>query len=220
MNLFGWVLLGAVAAVAVVDARVALRQRQAAPALGPSVAVVLLAAFAWLAHAEATGAGRLLLLALLLTLVGEPLLRRAQEAGRQTVSALAATFLARLLVVGASLALPGNGRGPTGPTVLGLLLALAVGGAALWRLRARAGDPAARGVVTAYGVVALAGVALVVWHGCCSPQSGSTRWRWPTSCWGGRGSRVAACPSSCSSPGCWSVTSARPSSWSGSCVPT
>ncbi len=168
MNLFGWVLLLAVAAVAVADARLATRHRRAAPALGPAVAALLLAAFAWLAHAEAGWPGRLLLLGLLVTLASGPLLRRSGAAGGLTVAALAVTLTARLLFVAAVVTLPDRPHPGVlpGSVVAALVVVggLGLAGLGFGSLRRLTGEPAARGVVTAYGVVVLGGVVLAAWQ--------------------------------------------------------
>lgn len=168
MNLFGWVLLLAVAVVAVADGRLATRHPRAALALGPSVAAVLLASFAWLAHAEAGWPGRLLLLGLLATLVSGPLLRRSEAAAVVPVRALAVTLVARVLFVAAVVALPTRRRQGVLPgslvAALVVLAGLGLGALALWYLRRLGGDPRTRGVVTAYGVLVLGGMALAAWQ--------------------------------------------------------
>ena len=63
MNVFGWVLLLAVAVAALADRAAVVRRSRTLEQLTKPAVIVLLIAFAWLSHAEAAASGRWLLLA-------------------------------------------------------------------------------------------------------------------------------------------------------------
>lgn len=167
MNVFGWVLLAAVAVAAGADVRSVARgsgglERPAAPAVP-----VLLGLWAWLAHAETTTPGRLLLVALLAWLVGDVLLLTPAGPAAGPIARLVGHVAALLGV----LALPTRAAGwPAGVLVvlLGAAAVVAV------RRRALAAERSVAGVATAYGVVLVLAAALAWWRGAVLPASGLT----------------------------------------------
>jgi uncharacterized membrane protein YhhN len=121
---------------------------------------VLLGAFAWLLHAEQTAAGRWLLVALALCLVGDVLL--LSHTDRAFGAGLVAFLLAHLAFVAVVVSMPRRD-----PVWAGVGITVVVVGLVIWRLlwplarraRGEGGPP------TAYALVLGAFVALAWWSG-------------------------------------------------------
>lgn len=160
MNIYAWVLLAAVAAAAVADWVAVARRQRAAEQLAKPAVVVLLLALAWLWHADQSGSGRFLLVALALCLAGDVLLLLRSDRGFAAgLVAFLVAHLAWMLAVALS--------PRAAPVWFGVAATLVVLGLALWLLLwpfARR-DPREGGPPTAYALVLGALVAVAWWSG-------------------------------------------------------
>jgi uncharacterized membrane protein YhhN len=160
VNIYAWVLLTAAAVAAVVDWAAVTTRRPAVERLAKPAVVLLLGAFAWLLHADASTPGRWLLLALVLCLVGDLLLLSSRD--RAFGAGLAAFLLAHLAFVAVVVSLPRRD-----PVWVAVAVTVVVVALVLWRLLwplARA-DLAEGGPPTVYALVLGAFVALAWWSG-------------------------------------------------------
>ncbi len=158
MNIFGWVLLAALAAVALADWVAVARADRAAERLAKPAFMVLLLAFAWLLHADEVPQGRWLLAGLALCLVGDVLLLDS-EVERRFRLGLTVFLLAHVAYLVALVEMPHASPLWPGVVLVGLVLVLALAGGLVPLARR---DPATGGPPTAYGVV-LAGFAGYAW---------------------------------------------------------
>ncbi len=160
VNVYAWVLLAAAVVAAVADWGAVATRRSGVEQLAKPTAVVLLLAFAWLLHADQVLAGRWLLGALALCLLGDVLLLARSD--RAFGWGLGAFLLAHLAFLAVVVTMPHRD-----PVWLGVALTLAVVGVAVWRVL----WPLARRAVgegappTAYALVLGAFVALAWWSG-------------------------------------------------------
>ncbi len=148
VNLFGWILIAAMAAAAVIDWVAVARSDRATERLAKPAYLVLLIALAWLLHADEVGHGRWLLVGLVLCLVGDVMLLGSSE--RRFRLGLVAFLIAHLAYLLALFQMPHASPLWLGVVLVALVLAavLAVGLVPLARR-----DPLVGGPPTAYAVV-------------------------------------------------------------------
>lgn len=158
MNIFGWVLLGALAVTAVADWVAVARADGASERFAKPVFMILLLAFAWLLHADEVTQGRWLLLGLLLCLAGDVLLLDS-DVERRFRLGLTAFLAAHLAYLVALVQMPHADAQWLGILMVLVVLLLALVGGLLPMLRR---DPAAGGPPTAYALV-LSGFAGYAW---------------------------------------------------------
>lgn len=125
MNVYAWVLLGALAVAAAADWRAVARGQRDLEAIAKPAYLVVLIAFAWLLHADVVDYGRYLLVGLVFSLIGDVALL-----GRTKVhfaGGLAAFLAAHLCYIAAMRRVPG-----VGPLWVPMLLMLLVVLTVLW----------------------------------------------------------------------------------------
>jgi len=161
VNVFGWVLLLAVAIVAGADWVAVVRRQRSLEQLTTPAVIVLLLAFAWLSHAEAVTSGRWLVVGLLLSLLGDVLLLGRDPSDERFTRGLVTFLLAHLAYLCALLT---TGSAPAAWGGVGVVvLALGVVAALSRRLRPLVSrDRVTDGVVAAYAIV-LGVVTVVAW---------------------------------------------------------
>ena len=161
MNVFGWVLLLAVAVAALADRAAVVRRSRTLEQLTKPAVIVLLIAFAWLSHAEAAASGRWLLLGLLLSLVGDALLLGRDPPDELFTRGLVVFLLAHLAYLAALLTM--ESAPPAWPGVTVVVLALGLVAALSRRLRPLVSrDRVTETVVAAYAIV-LGVVTVAAW---------------------------------------------------------
>ncbi|HEU4330276.1 MAG TPA: lysoplasmalogenase [Lapillicoccus sp.] len=104
MNVYAWVLLAAAAAAALADWFAVATRRRAVEQVAKPAYVILLAAFAWLLHADQAVSGVFLLAALGFCLVGDLLL--LSDSDRAFGLGLVAFLLAHLAFIAAVVGMP------------------------------------------------------------------------------------------------------------------
>lgn len=124
MNVFGWVLVPAVAIAAGADWVAVVRRQRSVEQLTKPAVVVLLLAFAWLAHAEAVTSGRWLLVGLLLSLVGDVLVLGRDPSDERFTRGVVTFLLAHLAYLGALLTM--GSAPPVWSGVVAVVVALGV----------------------------------------------------------------------------------------------
>lgn len=158
MNIFGWVLLGALGVAAVADWGAVLRGSRTAEQLAGPAFIVLLIALAWLLHAEEAPQGRWLLIGLVLSLIGAVLL--LSHSDLPFGLGLLSSLLVHLAYLAALVRMPHGSPQRWGVVAVALTLALVLAFVLLPLLRR---DVVAGLPPTAYGLV-LAAFAGTAWY--------------------------------------------------------
>lgn len=157
MNVYAWVLLVALAVLALVDWRAVARGKRDIEGLAKPAFLVLLIVLAWLLRADTVDYGRFLLLGLAASLVGDVLL--LESTTRRFLGGLGAFLVAHLCYIAAFRRLPTDGPAEV-PMLLVAAAVLAVIGLRVWpivRREAREGWP-----VLVYAVV-VGAMAVLAW---------------------------------------------------------
>jgi len=158
VNIFGWVLLGALGVAGMADGVAVLRGSRSSEQLARPAFIILLLALAWLLHAEEAPQGRWLLIGLVLSLVGEVLL--LSDSDRRFGLGLLSSLLVRLALLAALLRVPHGSPRWWGVVAVALVLVLVLAFVLVPHLRR---DVVSSVPPTAYGVV-LAVLAGAAWY--------------------------------------------------------